>query len=62
MSDLFDQFDEAVEEPADKRPAPLAERLRPRSLADVIGQDHIRRLTKVLSGVTVTGVTTLPLG
>ena len=41
MSDLFDQFDEAVEEPADKRPAPLAERLRPRSLADVIGQDHI---------------------
>ncbi len=39
MSDLFDQHPEAL--PPQTPPSPLADRLRPRRLADVIGQEHI---------------------
>jgi len=40
MADLFADFDPPrVEAPADT--APLADRLRPRQLADVVGQDHL---------------------
>jgi len=38
MSDLFDQHPEAL---PDAAPRPLADRLRPRTLAEVIGQQHI---------------------
>lgn len=36
MADLFDTGPDAAE-----RPAPLADRLRPRTLSEVIGQDHL---------------------
>ncbi len=36
MADLFD-----TPKPADNAPRPLADRLRPRRLADVIGQGHV---------------------
>ena len=39
MSDLFPPDPAAPAEPADD--APLADRLRPRGLADIIGQDHL---------------------
>ncbi len=38
MADLFDRSDEA---PAGEGPHPLADRLRPTTLDDVIGQDHL---------------------
>ena len=39
MSDLFAPLDPPPEEAAEN--APLADRLRPRALAEVVGQDHI---------------------
>ncbi len=39
MSDLFDQHPEAL--PPQTAPRPLADRMRPRRLADVVGQGHI---------------------
>jgi putative ATPase len=41
MPDLFAGFDPAASADAAADNAPLADRLRPRSLADVVGQDHI---------------------
>ena len=38
MPDLFDTSDSPI---VKKRPSPLADRLRPRSLSDVIGQRHV---------------------
>ena len=38
MADLFDKVEP---EAAGRRPAPLADRLRPKSFADVIGQEHL---------------------
>ncbi len=40
MADLFASFDPPARETAPEN-APLADRLRPRTLADVVGQDHI---------------------
>ncbi|WP_095587584.1 replication-associated recombination protein A [Actibacterium ureilyticum] len=39
MADLFDQHDETT--PQGSAPRPLADRLRPRKLSDVIGQDQV---------------------
>ncbi|GHE05786.1 ATPase AAA [Defluviimonas sp. 20V17] len=39
MSDLFDKL--PGDEPTPQAPRPLADRLRPRALAEVIGQDHV---------------------
>ncbi len=39
MADLFDQSDDAI--PGKGAPRPLADRMRPRALSEVIGQDHI---------------------
>ncbi|GAK32741.1 replication-associated recombination protein A [alpha proteobacterium Q-1] len=39
MSDLFARADPATE--AGAKPAPLADRLRPQQLGDVVGQDHL---------------------
>lgn len=38
---MTDLFDTAPDEHAGKGPRPLADRLRPRKLAEVIGQDHV---------------------
>ena len=49
MSDLF-----AVSGLSEEAPRPLADRLRPQKLADVVGQDHLLgtsgTLTRMLSG------------
>ena len=39
MSDLFDRAD--IEAPETAHPRPLADRLRPRTLSEVIGQDKV---------------------
>ncbi len=41
MADLFDRPADAAPEVAGRAPRPLADRLRPRLLAEVVGQDHI---------------------
>ncbi len=41
MSDLFDTPATASDQKAGERPAPLADRLRPASLGEVIGQGHL---------------------
>ena len=41
MADLFAEDEPPVQPPGAIGPVPLAERLRPRALADVVGQDHL---------------------
>jgi putative ATPase len=51
---MADLFDTGAAVPADARPAPLADRLRPAALGDVVGQGHLigpdGALTAMLSG------------
>ena len=47
MSDLFEQPPEEKPEPSASR-RPLAARMRPRTLEDIAGQDHILGATKLL--------------
>jgi putative ATPase len=49
MADLFDEHGDAREGRAERgAPAPLAERLRPGSLDEVVGQDHLIGAGKIL--------------
>ena len=41
MADLFDMTGDAGGAAPEGRPAPLADRLRPRALSEVVGQDHL---------------------
>ena len=41
MADLFTALEPDAPEPAPRGDAPLADRLRPRSLAEVVGQEHL---------------------
>ncbi|MEO8302039.1 MAG: replication-associated recombination protein A, partial [Rhizomicrobium sp.] len=43
MSDLFDSSDLASlpSDSAGKAPRPLADRMRPKALSEVVGQDHL---------------------
>ena len=41
MSDLFDRRPSDPPAPAPEAPRPLADRLRPRRISDVVGQDHL---------------------
>src|SRR6186997_1966814 len=48
MSDLFETTAETEAAPAPSANAPLAERMRPRSLDDYVGQEHILAPGKLL--------------
>jgi putative ATPase len=58
MPDLPDLFGGDTDPPKPTGPRPLADRLRPRVLADVIGQDHLLGPGGTLSGMLARG--TLP--
>ena len=49
--DLFGDADPGAPEPALDRDAPLAERMRPRTLAEVVGQEHLTGEGKLLGGL-----------
>src|SRR6187549_306855 len=57
MSDLFDSSDLAglSSDSVDKAPRPLADRLRPKALAEVVGQDHLLSLEGPLGRMVANG-------
>ncbi|MDJ1006758.1 MAG: replication-associated recombination protein A [Paracoccaceae bacterium] len=55
MADLFDQAPKDATPGADAAPHPLADRLRPKTLAEVIGQDHLLGPDGPLGAMLATG-------
>ena len=58
MSDLFGDHDGAKDDPPardDGAPRPLADRLRPRTLAEVVGQDHLLGAEGPIGRMTAAG-------